>query len=177
MRDLRLNSSANNFKKYFLLALVLAFLLFGLNFLRSQVKISGGGASVILRDAPYGLKPVDLDESALVGGGVNLTTQTTRLVDVKYGGEAVARATRSFGGGLYILSVDAILPDPVNTNYQVWLVSGDSVLPIDYMRGAKTSWSLSLRDRDKYSSYRGIWITLERSKDDKPEEHVMEGSF
>lgn len=142
------------------------------------LKKEGGGSSVILREAPRGLMPVNVGGvSTSVEGGVELTTQTAVVGDVKYGGEATATVTRSFGGGIYILTVDATLPDPKNVNYQVWLVGGGQVLPIDYMRGSKTSWSLSLRDSDKYSQYRGIWITLERGKDDIPEEHVMEGSF
>lgn len=138
---------------------------------------SGSSSSVVLQEAPRGLVPVEVKFEGLAKRGVNLTTQSAVLRDVKYGGEAKAKATRSSGGGVYVLSVEATLPDPVNTNYQVWLVSADEILPIDYMRGSGTSWSLSLRDSDKYSSYDGIWITLERTKDDLPEEHVMEGTF
>lgn len=139
---------------------------------------SVGGSNVILREAPRGLVPVIVGESDInVEGGVQLTSQTAVMRDVKYGGEATATVKRSFGGGIYILTVDATLPDPKNVNYQVWLVGSGKTVSIDYMRGAKTSWSLSLRDSDKYSSYRGVWITLERSKDNIAEEHVMEGSF
>lgn len=146
---------------------------------RSQFSPSGaGGGDIILREAPRGLTPVAGGKLVDVAeGGVSLVTGSATLVDVKYGGEAKAVATRSFGGGIYKLTVAATLPDPKNVNYQVWLVSPESVLPIDYMRGLGTSWSLSLRDKDKYSGYDGIWITLERSKDELPEEHVMEGSF
>lgn len=143
------------------------------NFLES----SSGGSSVVLKDAPRGLIPVAVDSGGAADVGVDLQSKRISLRDVKYGGEARATASRSYGGGLYILSVDATLPDPVNTNYQVWLISDSGTLPIDYMRGTKTSWSLSLRDTDKYSKYGGIWITLERTKDNKPEEHVMEGTF
>lgn len=146
---------------------------------RSRFSFSGeGGSSIVLREAPRGLKPVEVDGAIdATEGGVDLTTQQATLEDVKYDGKAKATATRSFGGGLYILSVDATLPDSANAYYQVWLVGGSSVTPINYMNGSKTSWSLNLRSSDKYSQYRGIWITLERTKDELPEEHVLEGSF
>lgn len=141
--------------------------------------VGSSTASVTLREAPRGLTPVAVDEDStqVTQGGVNLASQSVTLTDVKYGGEAKATATRSFGGGVYSLNVDATLPDPVNTDYQVWLVGDGGATPIDYMRGSKTSWSLSLRDSDKYSAYDGIWITLERTRDEIAEERVMEGSF
>lgn len=142
-------------------------------------KISWPGASgVVLREAQSGLAPVQLGEvNDLTTEGTELATQTITLKDVKHGGGAKATAKRSYGGGVYVLSVEATLPDPKNVDYQVWLVSGGKTLPINYMRGSKTSWSLALRDNDRYSGYNGIWITLERTRDAIPEEHVMEGSF
>lgn len=184
MRDLSRTSGGYNthpganakLVKLFILVVVLAtggFLV--KNFVFSG---SSGGSSVILREAPRGLTPVAQGDSQVTTeGGVALTTQTALMRDVKHGGEATATVARSFGGGIYTLSVDATLPDPKNVNYQVWLVGGGDVVPIDYMRGSKTSWSLTLRDSDKYSQYDGVWITLERTKDNKVEEHVMEGSF
>lgn len=148
------------------------------SFLANQVKIGGGsGQSVVLSDASRGLVPVPVDERLITTSGVDLTTQIANLADVKYGGSAKATATRSFGGGSYILNVEATLPDPKNTYYEVWLVSANEVVPVDFMNGSKTSWSLSLRDKDKFSRYKSIWITLERTKDNIPEEHVMEGTF
>lgn len=185
MRDLSQVSTGPNFRtstnKVFLrvklvviIAVLIALGYFALNFVTS----SGGGSSMILREAPRGLTPVAVGDSQVTTeGGVALVTQTALMRDVKHGGEATATVKRSFGGGIYILSVDATLPDPKNVNYQVWLVGDGRVVPIDYMRGSKTSWSLSLRDTDRYSQYEGVWITLERGRDDRPEEHVMEGSF
>ena len=167
-------------KKLFRL-LVIVIVIIGVLFLVKS-RLGGGGSSaagVLLHDAPYGLKPVAVsgESTKIAEGGTNLTTQAATLKDVKFGGEAQATASRSFGGGTYILSVNATLPDPVNVNYAVWLVGGGPARLIDYMKGSGTSWSLTLRDTDKYSDYSGIWITLERTKDAKPEEHVMEGSF
>lgn len=158
-----------------IVGLILGVFYFGSNLLGSR---GSGGSSVILREAPRGLIPVNVGESNIdVGEGVALASQTAIMRDVKYGGEATATVRRSFGGGIYTLTVDATLPDPKNVSYQVWLVGDNGSVPIDYMRGSKTSWSLSIRDSDKYSSYDGVWITLERTKDSKPEEHVMEGNF
>ena len=173
-------NSAPRGRRIVRLILFLALILVVFHLARSQFSSGGdGGGDVILMEAPRGLVPVALEGNLVdvAAGGVDLLTESATLADVKYGGEAKATATRSFGGGIYKLSVNATLPDPKNVNYQVWLVSPENVLPIDYMRGLGTSWSLSLRSEDKYSRYEGIWITLERNKDDLPEEHVMEGSF
>lgn len=136
------------------------------------------GSSITLQEAPRNLEPVVVEGIGNISeGGVDLVTQNAIFKDVRYGGEAKATATRSFGGGTYILSVDATLPDPKNTYYEVWLVGGGSIIPIDFMNGSKNSWKLNLRSGDKYSKYSGIWITLERTKDELPEEHIMEGNF
>lgn len=183
MRDLSnmpMGNPAPRGKRILRLILFLALILGVFYLARSQFSPAGdGGGDVILGEAPRGLTPVALlgNVADVTEGGVDLLTGSATLADVKYGGEAKAVATRSFGGGIYKLSVEATLPDPKNVNYQVWLVSGENVLPIDYMRGSGTSWSLRLRSEDKYSGYDGIWITLERNKDDLPEEHVMEGFF
>ncbi len=149
--------------------------------LKSVLSIGGGSSNsaVVLREAPHGLKPVDVGSSvtSTSQSGTNMRTQTISLKDVKYGGDATATATRSYGGGLFILTVNATLPDPKNTYYQVWLVGSNGPVPIDFMQGSGTSWSLTLRDQDKFSQNDGIWITLQRAKDNKVEEHVMEGSF
>jgi hypothetical protein len=146
---------------------------------RSQINFgSSGGSSITLQEAPRNLTPIAVDGvENITEGGVDLVSQNATFKDVKWGGEAKATATRSFGGGTYILSVNATLPDPKNTFYEVWLVGGGSVIPIDFMTGSKNSWNLNLRSGDKYSKYSGIWITLERTKDELPEEHILEGNF
>lgn len=184
MRDLsRISLPVNNSKKTHMKYLII----FGFLILIVGIVIvinskfsfgSGSGSTVMLREAPRGLEPVGVERTtSVIDGGVELASQSATLTDVKYSGQASATAKRSFASGVYILNVEATLPDPKNTNYQVWLVGGGKIVPIDYMRGSKTKWSLSLRDINKYSEYDGIWITLERSKDDLPEEHVLEGSF
>ncbi|MDO8486885.1 MAG: hypothetical protein Q7S45_01125 [Candidatus Curtissbacteria bacterium] len=138
----------------------------------------GGGSDVTLKDASFGLKPVMIGKTTVASGGVNLATQTITLTDIKYGGEARATATRSYGAGIYKLDVSATLPDPKNVAYEVWLTGADGPVPIDVMRGTKNSWSLNLSDSDKFSKYTGILISLERNKADSiVEERVMEGSF
>lgn len=140
---------------------------------------SGLGSSVSLQEAPRGLQPINIDETiGVTQGGVDLASQKAVLEDVKYGGAASGVATRSFGGGTYILSVEATIPELKGVLYQVWLVGDGGIRSVDFMRGSGKSWSLTLRDVDKYSGYDGIWITLERTKEDnRPEEHVLEGTF
>ena len=184
MRDLgqqKFGNSARFSKAKTIFRILILLIIIGaiLYFAKSRLNFGQiGTGSVILREAPRGLKPVVVDQTAdLTEGGIQLSTQQSTFKDVRYGGQAKATASRSFGGGLYILSVDATLPDPNNTYYEVWLTGNGKVVPIDFMTGSKTSWSLRLRSSDKYSSYDGIWITLERTKDELPEEHILEGSF
>ena len=184
MRDLGAQKFGNsarssNVKTIFRILILLIIIGAILYFAKSRLNFGQiGTGSVILREAPRGLKPVVVDQTAdLTEGGIQLSTQQSTFKDVRYGGQAKATASRSFGGGLYILSVDATLPDPNNTYYEVWLTGNGKVVPIDFMTGSKTSWSLRLRSNDKYSQYDGILITLERTKDELPEEHILEGSF
>jgi len=183
MRDLANQnfSEKKSLSKSRLLRILLIILVLAGVFYIAKSKINfgaAGGSSTALSEAPRNLTPIVADGTEdIAEGAVDLVTQKASFEDVKFGGEAKATATRSFGGGTYILSVDATLPDPKNTYYEVWLVGGGSVIPIDFMSGSKTFWHLSLRSSDKYSKYSGIWITLERTKDELPEEHVLEGTF
>lgn len=169
-------SKAKTIVRFLILLIIIGAVLY---FAKSKLNFGQiGTSSVVLREAPRGLKPVTVDQTAsLVEGGVDLTTQQATFEDVRYGGQAKATASRSFGGGLYILSVDATLPDPVNTYYEVWLTGNGKVVPIDFMTGSKTNWSLRLRSSDRFSQYDGILITLERTKDELSEERILEGSF
>ena len=136
------------------------------------------GQSVVLRDAPTGLKPVEADSDTSVSDvGVTLTSQTAKLIDVAGGGGS-GTAKRTFGAGTYSLNIDTNLPDPKGNNYGVWLSDGPEVLLVDYLRGSGNSWGYELKDKDKYSSFDQIWITLEITKNDtKPEKHILEGSW
>lgn len=183
MRDLSNSfSSKKNAKGSRLIRILLLFAVFGAvifflkNFSLGDVLV--GGSDVVLKDAGFGLNPVSTGKTTAASGGVSLATQTINLTDIKYGGEAKATAKRSYGAGIYKLDVSATLPDPKNVAYEVWLTGADGPVPIDVMRGAKNSWSLSLSDSDKFSKYTGVLISLERNKADSiVEERVMEGSF
>jgi hypothetical protein len=132
----------------------------------------------VVADAPPNMMPVSLaDQENISSGGVSLTTDTASMKDLRNEG-ASATVTRAYGGGAYRLSVNANLPDPVNVNYAVWLVGDKGPILIDYMRGSGRNWSLGLSGTEsKYLGYNGVLITLERTKDNKPEEKIMSGSF
>jgi len=136
-----------------------------------------GSADVVLREAPRGLTPVDIkDEGA--GKGVDLKLENASFDLVKSGFNGKVTATRSYTNGIYSLNVDATLENPQGHQYGVWAVNGDDVVLVDYMGGNKTNFSLRVRkDDDKLMKYDGIWITFERSKEDRPEEHIFEGTF
>lgn len=181
MRDLAQTGSfgKRRFDKKKLLILTGIILIFGalLSFIGTGSGSSvGGGGSVVLSDAPPDMKPVVLSgESGIASGGVELKTETARMKDLR--GGASATVTRNYGGGVYKLDVSASLPDPKAVSYGVWLVGDDDPVLIDYMRGSGTNWSLGLSGPDRYSDLDGVIISLERTKDEKVEEKVMEGSF
>jgi hypothetical protein len=152
-----------------------------LYFIAAKINVGGiGGSSsgVTLQDAPKNLTPVKVDGAPVdVGGGVTLSSDSATFKNVS-DGSATATATRVYGNGSYSLTVLATLPDPAGSKYQVWLVGGGQTLNAGFMDGAKTSWSLTLRDKDKYSTLSEIWITREiTTEDGKPERHILEGSF
>ena len=155
---------------------VIAVLVIGKLFFSAGSVISG--QSVVLRDAPTGLKPVEADsDNSVSDKGVTLTSQTARLVNVAEGGGS-GTAKRTFGANTYSLDVDTNLPDPKGNNYGVWLTDGAEVLLVDYLRGSGSSWGYELKDKDKYSGFDQIWITLGITKNDtKPEKHILEGSW
>jgi hypothetical protein len=152
-----------------------------LYFVAARINIGGiGGSSsgVTLQEAPKSLTPVKVDGAPVdVSGGVTLSSSSATFKNVSEE-SATATATRVFGNGSYSLTVSATLPDPVGSKYQVWLVGGGQTLSAGFMDGSKTSWSLTLRDKDKYSTMSEIWITKEiTAEDGKPERHILEGSF
>ncbi len=158
---------------------VVVILVLGLLFIIKQKISSGsfiGDGSSGLSDAPHGLTPVSV--SGVADGGVNLSSDSATFKDVKYGGKASASATRTYGAGSFSLTVNATLPNPQGDKYQVWLVSGGQVRDAGFMSGSGGSWSLVFNDSNKYSAYNTIWITREiTTEDEKPEQHVLEGSF
>lgn len=139
-----------------------------------------GGEAAYLKDAPKGLTPVKVSGAAVDADlGINLSSGTAKLGDVKYGGSASGSATRTYGDGSYSLSVTATLPDPKGGDkYQVWLYDGSVPFDAGFMSGSKNSWSLVFRDKDKYSSYETVWVTREiTTEDGKPETKILAGSF
>ena len=138
-----------------------------------------GGSSIVLRDAPKGLTPIEVpgQNIAIDDGAVDLSIQSATFTNVS-GESATATASRKFGDGLYNLTVNATLADPVGNVYQVWIVGGDEPYLAGDMQGLGKSWSLSFNDLDDYSNLDGIWISREITKqDNKPEKHILEGSF
>lgn len=132
----------------------------------------------LVADAPPDLTPVSLaGQQNLAAAGVSLNSDTANMKDLR-GDGASANIVRSYGGGEYRLSVNANLPDPKNVNYAVWLVNDSRPLLIDYLRGSGTTWYLNIAGTEKkFLGYNQVWITLERTKDNKPEEKIMSGSF
>lgn len=171
-------SSRNKFLRLFAaLIIVGALFWFAKGLLGGKSGVGSGGA--VLSDAPNGLEGVAVDSSQFIAsGGVELKSDKINLKLVK-GDFKIGQgsASRTYGSGTYSISVDATLPDPVGQNYAVWVASSTGTKLVDYMKGSKTSWSLGSNIGSGFANYNQVWVTLERVKDQKPEEHVLEGTF
>ncbi len=107
-------------------------------------------------------------------------------VDLKNvaGGEGQGIATRVYRNNRFELVILADLEDPQKGEfYEGWLVKGKEgetdfgYLKLGSLRMAKGGYLLEF-DADKdYSAYNQLWVTLETKADNKPEKHILEGSF
>lgn len=100
------------------------------------------------------------------------------LEDVS-GGTGSGLATRKYAEGKFIHSVLAALPDPASgVFYEGWLVSesGD-VVYTGKLRMAKGGWVLDFVSAVNLSDHDQVVVTREMVDDQKPEGHVLEGSF
>lgn len=152
-------------------------ILFGLRIVSSGSDFAGGSA-ISLKDAPKGLKPVEIPKSFdVTEGSLNLVVENASFTNVS-GENAIATATRKYGGGSYSLSVSATLPDPKGNVYQVWIVGEGNVILAGDMSGSGKDWGIIFNDANNYSDLDGIWITKEITKqDENPEKHILEGTF
>lgn len=149
--------------------------------LASRINLPGvGNAGAILEQAPKGLVPVEVEGGPVsVEGGVNLSSGKATFRSVG-GKKATAVAERVYGGGSYTLTVNATFVGSKGHKYQVWLTDGgDNLVDAGFMEGSGDLWTLTFRDDDNgHSKLRAIWITDEiTTEDNKPESHILEGSF
>ena len=162
------------------IALLLAVVLVVLFVVKLAVSSGGvGGSSIELRDAPKGLIPVSVSGVEISSeDAINLTIESATFQNVgDVGGSA--SASRKYGDGSYSLTVSANLPGPKGNPYQVWIVGDGEVVLAGKMNGSGNSWSLVFNDKDKnFSKMNEIWITREITEiDNKPEKHILEGTF
>jgi len=132
----------------------------------------------LIADAPTDLTPVSLaGQENLAANAVSLNPDTAKMKDLR-DEDSSATVVRSYGGGAYRLSVNANLPDPVNVNYAVWLTGTGNPWFVEYMRGSGRDWYVNIAGKEsELLKYDGVLISLERTKDNKVEEKIMEGSF
>src|SRR4030042_6852699 len=113
MRDLAKQDFTSNRRKLNLKVFLRVFLFFAailgiLVFIKfySPFSKSLGDSSVVLKEAPRGLKPITAGGSEEINSeGVNLTSKNATFIDVRYKGAAKATAKRTYGAGTYLLSV------------------------------------------------------------------------
>ena len=109
--------------------------------------------------------------------------EKAQLKDV-IGGDALGIATRNYENGTFVHVVLADLPNPEEGfYYEGWLVRGkEGDDDFDYistgkMRLAKGGYLLEFESSTDYLDYQEVVITLEKTEDNLPEKHVLEGTF
>jgi len=115
--------------------------------------------------------------------------EKAELSDVS-GGNGSGLATRKYlpaqagENGRFTHSVLADLPDPsAGYFYEGWLVrgkEGDSdyaLILTGKFQLAKGGYLLEFSSQKDYSDYKEVVVTLETVNDQKPEKHILEGSF
>lgn len=138
-----------------------------------------GGGDIVLRDAQHDLEPVDVVEGPVsVEGGINLASEKAAFKNVS-NIRASASAERVYGDGSFTMTVSATLKVVQGHRVQVWLTDGEKVADAGFMENSGDTWSTVFRDKDRgYSDMNGIWITDElTTEDNKPEAHILKGTF
>lgn len=109
--------------------------------------------------------------------------EKAQLEDVT-GGDALGIATRNDENGVFVHVVLADLPDlEEGSFYEGWLIRGkEGDDDFDYvstgkMRLGKGGYLLEFESSTDYFSYQEVVITLEKTEDNLPEKHVLEGTF
>ena len=105
--------------------------------------------------------------------------ERANLSDVS-GGDGTGIATRSYEDGSFEHSVIAGLPDPeAGTFYEGWLVREEpfDVVYTGKLRIAKGGYILDYNSGADLSDHEQVIVTQETVDDQKPEQHVLEGSF
>lgn len=105
--------------------------------------------------------------------------ETATLLNVK-DQDVSGEATRKFMDSIFTHTVTATLPDLAEGKfYEGWLVTKDSA---DFFSTGKMQkdggdYKLSYESNQNYADYSQVVITVEEIDDQKPEEHILEGSF
>ena len=90
---------------------------------------------------------------------------------------ATALATRKWENGRFEATIMADLPNPENGFYQAWIVKDTQFISLGRMRVAKGGWIIEYQSNTNYSEYDKVVVSLEITNDNKPEKHIVEGSF
>lgn len=96
------------------------------------------------------------------------------------GGASTGIATRKAEANKFVHSVLAALPDPEKGYwYEGWLVREDpfAVMYTGRLTMAKGGWVLDYTSGQNLSDYPKVVVTKEKVNDQRPEAHVLEGSF
>lgn len=134
-----------------------------------------------LENIPYpSSTPVSIQSKIESQFNVNIPAdvQKAELKDTT-GGTASAIATRDYKNNTYSLTILADLPDPASGEfYQAWIYTDiDKPVSLGKLSIAKGGWMFEYQSKNDYSKDNNVLITLEKTFDQTPETHILEGSF
>ncbi len=113
-------------------------------------------------------------------GGIKIPVDTHKAELIPVGkGLGIAIATKTYEGGKFKVTLLAdVEAPPEGYFYQGWLTKdGTSFVSLGKLRVGKGGYMADFESVLDHSDLRKVIVTLEKTSDQKPEEHVLEGSF
>lgn len=108
-----------------------------------------------------------------------VSVDTITLIDVT-DGDGNGEATREFADGEFIHMVTATLPSPGEGGfYEGWLVKADDseLFSTGKLTKSGDKYALTYTDEVDQQDFPQVVITLEKTEDETPETHILEGTF
>lgn len=94
------------------------------------------------------------------------------------GANQIGLVTLDKTSGNNIYTVIANLENPASGYfYQAWLVNGNDTISLGKLVVAKGGWLVNYTTSKDLSDHKSVWVTLEKTNDNTPEKHILEGSF
>lgn len=138
-----------------------------------------GSEKLITVNSPLPTPVSTFQENLKENFGITVPVSATKadLHDVS-GGNQAGIVTKDSENGQSVYTVIANLEDPnPGYFYQAWVVKDSDYVSLGKLELAKGGWMVTLRTSRDLSDHKTVWVTQEKTFDNVPEKHVLEGSF